>query len=295
MPGVRGRRRPGRPAGRGDRRGARPPGDPIRGRRPHGRADRGSGPDAGRAGFGVLTRDLAAQARRAGVRLETSHPVDAEFLRAERPDAVVLATGAVPVQPAWRTRIPGGRRPPGGRRIGPARGHRGGLDELGFHPATSVAELLADRGCAVEVMTSAMVVGQDLGLTLDLELWTRNARPGRPAAHGRGGAGRPRGRGGPPGAHAAAPPDRNSARGGLRLGGLRGPARPADELWHALHVPARMARPSSCTGWVTAWPRAGPTPRCSRASGREPPYERSQHRDRSQHRERPEHGEWPPH
>jgi 2,4-dienoyl-CoA reductase (NADPH2) len=36
-----------------------------------------------------------------------------------------------------------------------------------------VAELLADRGCAVEVITSALVVGQDLGLTLDLELWTR--------------------------------------------------------------------------------------------------------------------------
>ena len=55
----------------------------------------------GRAGFGVLTRDLATQARRAGVRLETSHPVSAGFLRAERPDAVILATGAVPAQPGW--------------------------------------------------------------------------------------------------------------------------------------------------------------------------------------------------
>jgi mycofactocin system FadH/OYE family oxidoreductase 2 len=128
----------------------------------------------GRAGFGVLTRDLAAQARRAGVRVETSHPVDAEFLRAERPDAVVLATGAVPVQPVWAHGHPrvvdvrevadGSARPVGTVVV---------LDELGFHPATSVAELLADRGCAVEVMTSAMVVGQDLGLTLDLELWTR--------------------------------------------------------------------------------------------------------------------------
>ena len=128
----------------------------------------------GRAGFGVLTRDLAAQARRAGVRVETSHPVDAEFLRAERPDAVVLATGAVPVQPAWAHGHPrvvdvrqvadGSARPEGTVVV---------LDELGFHPATSVAELLADRGCAVQVITSALVVGQDLGLTLDLELWTR--------------------------------------------------------------------------------------------------------------------------
>ena len=130
----------------------------------------------GRAGFGNLTLDLAAQARRAGVRVETSHPVHEEFLRAEQPDAVVLATGAVPVRPAWAHGHPrvvdvrqvadGSARPEGTVVV---------VDELGFHQATSVAELLADRGCAVEVITSALMVGQDLGLTLDLELWTRKA------------------------------------------------------------------------------------------------------------------------
>ena len=45
------------------------------------------------------------------------------------------------------------------------------LDELGFHHATSVAEVLADRGCEVEVVSPGMVVGQDLGITLDLENW----------------------------------------------------------------------------------------------------------------------------
>ena len=45
------------------------------------------------------------------------------------------------------------------------------VDELGFHQATSVAELLADRGCQVEVMSPGMVVGQDLGITLDMENW----------------------------------------------------------------------------------------------------------------------------
>jgi 2,4-dienoyl-CoA reductase (NADPH2) len=128
----------------------------------------------GRGGFGALTRDLAAQARRAGVRLETSHPVHAGFLRDERPDAVVLATGAVPVQPAWAHGHP---RVVDVRQVADGSARPGGtvvvLDELGFHQATSVAELLADRGCAVEVITSALVVGQDLGLTLDLELWTR--------------------------------------------------------------------------------------------------------------------------
>jgi 2,4-dienoyl-CoA reductase (NADPH2) len=49
------------------------------------------------------------------------------------------------------------------------------IDELGFHQATSVAELLADRGCHVEVVTNGMVVGQDLGITLDMEGWWMRA------------------------------------------------------------------------------------------------------------------------
>ena len=49
------------------------------------------------------------------------------------------------------------------------------VDELGFHQATSVAELLADRGCQVEIVTNGMVVGQDLGITLDLETWNVRA------------------------------------------------------------------------------------------------------------------------
>ncbi len=49
------------------------------------------------------------------------------------------------------------------------------VDELGFHQATSVAELLADRGCRVEIVTNGMVVGQDLGITLDMETWNVKA------------------------------------------------------------------------------------------------------------------------
>ncbi len=197
----------------------------------------------GRAGFGVLTRDLAAQARRAGVRLETSHPVDAQFLRAERPDAVVLATGAVPVQPSWAHGHPrvvdvrqvadGSARPEGAVVV---------VDELGFHPATSVAELLADRGCTVHVITSAMVVGQDLGLTLDLELWTQKV-------HAQGVRQR---------TDVVVLDARENEAGRLDLALLHHPTgarsqlacdwvacavppRPADELWHAL----QDARPDS--------------------------------------------------
>ena len=38
-----------------------------------------------------------------------------------------------------------------------------------------MAELLADRGCRVEVVTNGMVVGQDLGITLDMEGWWMRA------------------------------------------------------------------------------------------------------------------------
>ena len=49
------------------------------------------------------------------------------------------------------------------------------VDDLGFHQATSVAELLADRGCEVEIITAGMVVGQDLGVTLDMETFNMRA------------------------------------------------------------------------------------------------------------------------
>jgi 2,4-dienoyl-CoA reductase (NADPH2) len=125
-----------------------------------------------RAEFADLVRNLAADAARAGVDVQTGHQVDAAFLLAEAPDVVVVATGARPARPAWshghprvadvREVIDGTVTPSGTVVV---------VDELGFHQATSAAELLADRGCEVEVVTSAMVIGQDLGITLDLETW----------------------------------------------------------------------------------------------------------------------------
>ena len=50
------------------------------------------------------------------------------------------------------------------------------IDRLGFHEATSTAEFMAEQGCEVEVVTQTLYVGQDLGVTLDLENWYRQAR-----------------------------------------------------------------------------------------------------------------------
>ena len=267
-PRVRGRRWPGRPAGGGDRRRARAPGDPVRGHRQHRRAGRRGGPDAGP---GRVRCPPARPGRpgAAGRRPRGNEPPGGRGVPAsERPDAVVLATGAVPVQPPWAHGHPrvvdvrqvadGSARPEGTVVV---------VDELGFHPATSVAELLADRGCAVEVITSAMVVGQDLGLTLDLELWTRKA-------HAQGVRQR---------TDVVVLDAREDGAGRLELTLLHHPTgtraqlacdwvacavppRPAGELWHALRAAgpaarARMGRRSRCTGWVTAWRPAGPTPR----------------------------------
>jgi mycofactocin system FadH/OYE family oxidoreductase 2 len=125
-----------------------------------------------RAEFGDLARNLAAEAARLGVTVSTGHEVTAAFLRAEAPDVVVVATGARPARPPWaagqsrvadvREVIDGTVTPAGAVVI---------VDDLGFHQATSAAELLAGQGCQVKVITSAMVVGQDLGLTLDMETW----------------------------------------------------------------------------------------------------------------------------
>jgi 2,4-dienoyl-CoA reductase (NADPH2) len=129
-----------------------------------------------RAEFLDIVRNLAAEAARLGVSVETGHEVTASFLLDEAPDAVVLATGSRLARPWWshdhprvadvREVIDGTVTPSGTVVV---------VDELGFHQATSTAELLADRGCDVEVITSGMVVGQDLGITLDIETWNVKA------------------------------------------------------------------------------------------------------------------------
>jgi 2,4-dienoyl-CoA reductase (NADPH2) len=130
----------------------------------------------GRAELAHLTRDLLARCRARGVEVRTGFPVDAATVRREAPDAVVLATGAGAGRPEWgrgvdrvvdvRDVLAGRVAPTGSVLV---------HDELGHHAATSVAELLAARGCAVGITTPAMVVAQYLGTTLDAEMFHRRA------------------------------------------------------------------------------------------------------------------------
>ncbi len=131
-----------------------------------------------RAEFGDIVRNLLHEIDQLGVDLRTGAAATAQTVLAERPDAIVVATGSAPD----RTAIPGSEGPevadvtdilsgavvPGERVLV--------IDRLGFHEATSTAEYLAEQGCRVEVVTPTLYVGQDLGVTLDLENWYRQAR-----------------------------------------------------------------------------------------------------------------------
>lgn len=125
-----------------------------------------------RAEFGDLVRNQLAESARLGVTLRFGVTVDVALVERASPADVVVATGSEPDRPWWAgasarvvdvVEVVAGRSDPTGRVLL--------VDELGFHQATSVAELLADRGCTVEVVTPGMVVGQDLGSTLDAETW----------------------------------------------------------------------------------------------------------------------------
>jgi 2,4-dienoyl-CoA reductase (NADPH2) len=126
-----------------------------------------------RAELGDMVRNQVTECRRLGVSIELGVEADVAAVRARAADLVVVATGAVAARPWWvggevtnacdvRDVLTGAAEPAGDVVL---------IDEIGFHHATSVAELLADRGCRVEVATPGMVVGQDLGITLDMEQW----------------------------------------------------------------------------------------------------------------------------
>ncbi len=130
-----------------------------------------------RAEFGDLVRNQVAECERLGVTIEYGVSVWPGLVEERSPDHVIVATGAEPARPYWAPDdathvvdvrdVLEGTVEPTGRVIV--------IDELGFHQATSVAEVLADRGCEVEITTNSMVVGQDLGITLDMENWWMRA------------------------------------------------------------------------------------------------------------------------
>ncbi|NLE80921.1 MAG: mycofactocin system FadH/OYE family oxidoreductase 2 [Rhodococcus sp.] len=120
--------------------------------------------------------EAVSECRRLGVEIHTGTAVSADMVTGWSPDVVVIATGAKPNPPAWAVGLQAvvdvrdvleHRVTPSGRVLV--------VDELGFHQGPGTAEYLADAGCSVTICTSAMVVAQDLGITLDMEGWRARA------------------------------------------------------------------------------------------------------------------------
>ena len=126
-----------------------------------------------RAEFGDMIRNQLTECQRLGVEIRYGVAVWPGLVADEQADHVIIATGAEPARPYWvpedcsnvadvREVLNQTAQPTGSVVV---------VDEIGFHHATSTAEFLADRGCDVEIITPGMVVGQDLGITLDMENW----------------------------------------------------------------------------------------------------------------------------
>ena len=116
----------------------------------------------GRAEFGGVVTNLAGEAERAGVRVVTGTTVDLEVIRRERPEVVIVATGAGPRRPplelsgdavvldAWEV-LRGAEIPDGRLVVADWR-----CDWIGL----GIAELLAGRGRKVTLGVDGYMPGQ---------------------------------------------------------------------------------------------------------------------------------------
>lgn len=129
---------------------------------------------ASREEFGGVTRNLCHQLEELGVEVRLSAEVTADQIKKMRPDAVVIATGSIPVKTGYssgqpdRPGIPGADKEhvlttwevlKGEKAIGESVII---LDDEGDIKALSVAELLADKGKKVEILTAFPFVGIDV-------------------------------------------------------------------------------------------------------------------------------------
>ena len=120
-----------------------------------------------RGEYAGIVRFLVAQVRKLGVDVRLGVDATAPLVLAERPDAVIVATGSHSYIPL----VPGSD----GKHVFTDRDVLGGeakvganvvvVDDVHTEAALSTAELLLDQGKRVEVIAALFYVGQDVGVT----------------------------------------------------------------------------------------------------------------------------------
>jgi pyruvate/2-oxoglutarate dehydrogenase complex dihydrolipoamide dehydrogenase (E3) component len=132
-----------------------------------------AGKPAGRQEITGVTRWLVSQLNKLDVDLRLGVEATAETVLAENPDAVVIATGSSPKTNPF----PGEYGPPEvvtTVQILTGEAEAGDnvllIDLDGHHQATGTAELLADQGKSVHMITAALFIGSALGPLQDLYL-----------------------------------------------------------------------------------------------------------------------------
>src|SRR5215470_15492739 len=133
-----------------------------------------------RAEYAGIVRFLVAQVRKLAVSVRLAVEATPSVVLAERPDAVIVATGSYPYVPS----IPGcdGKHVVTDRDVLNGEATTGAnvvvVDDVHTQQALSTAELLLEQGKRVEVISPLFHVGQDIGVTSIAPLYTRLYRRG---------------------------------------------------------------------------------------------------------------------
>jgi mycofactocin system FadH/OYE family oxidoreductase 2 len=124
---------------------------------------------AGREELKAIIRNFENQLKLLPVKIVLNKEVTSEFILEQSPDAVIIATGALPKPCPF----PGGDGPnvfnvwqvlTGAAEVGKKVLF---IDNEGHHQATATVEFLADRGCEVHIVTSSPTIGSELGPSQD--------------------------------------------------------------------------------------------------------------------------------